>query len=212
MNNDQAIHIETLIERIYKGADAPRLPFHDYNHIVFVARWAVNFAQQNGADLPTVKAAALLHDLNYIVDPTSDVDTGKDLRREVLLEAGIPDREIDNLELIIRSADVRHSAPCSLLEAQALSDADMLYKILPVTPVLFSHRLLNESKSNIRDLAIRILREQLPRFETGSLFYNSEANERYHRWAATNFSLWRDIVDCVDEPTVFDLLANISLK
>ncbi len=212
MNDEQATRIEALVERLYNGDNAPRLPFHDYDHIVFVTRWAVNFGQQNGADLPTVKVAALLHDLNYIADPTSDVDAGKDSRRAVLLEAGISDREIDNLEGIIRSADVRNSESCSGLEAQALSDADMLYKILPVTPVLFSHRLLVESNSNIRDLAIKILEEQLPRFESGSLFYNPKANDRYHKWAATNFALWRDIIECVEEPTISALLATKSLK
>jgi hypothetical protein len=55
------------------------------------------------------------------------------------------------------------------LEAQALSDADTLFKVLPITPVVLAHRYLAENGVTLRELADKIVGEQRPVHDSGFL-------------------------------------------
>src|SRR5205085_12338354 len=45
-------------------------------------------------------------------------------------------------------------------EAKALSDADSLFKIMPLSPVLFASKFITEAKVDLHSWATRIIREQ----------------------------------------------------
>jgi uncharacterized protein len=96
------------------------------------------------------------------------------------------------------------------LEAQALSDADTLFKALPVTPVVLAHRYLAENGVSLRELADKIVREQQDVHDDGYYFYNPDAASTYSRWAATNLALWQCIRESLDDPTVERLLDAVS--
>ena len=70
---------------------AAKLPFHGWHHVSFVKEKAVGFARHNGSDQGVVAAAALVHDVNYLVRRNSAAAEGRDLRMEILLEAGVPE-------------------------------------------------------------------------------------------------------------------------
>ena len=189
---------------------ADRLPFHGWHHVNFVRTKAAGFARHNGADAAVVEVAALVHDVNYLVLRNSPAAAGRSLRREILAECGVPawiarwiDEIVDEAEMATRGRDIS-------LEAQALSDADTLFKALPVTPVVLAHRYLRENGLSLRELADKIVGEQCDVHDEGYYFYNPEAAATYSRWATANLQLWRCIKEAVDDPTVAELLDAVA--
>ncbi|MEU7788303.1 HD family phosphohydrolase [Amycolatopsis sp. NPDC049159] len=185
---------------------AERLQFHGWHHVSFVRAKAGGFARHNGADPAVVEVAALVHDVNYLVLRNSPASAGRNLRLEILAECGVPphvsrwiDEIVDEAEMATRGRDIS-------LEAQALSDADTLFKALPVTPVVLAHRYLRENGLSLRELANKIVGEQCDVHDEGYYFYNPEAAATYSRWATANLQLWQCIKEAVDDPTVVELL------
>ncbi|WP_132876146.1 HD family phosphohydrolase [Tamaricihabitans halophyticus] len=189
---------------------AEQLPFHGWHHVRFVRDKAVDFAEQNGANVSVVTAAALLHDVNYLVRKNSPAAAGTDLRLGVLAEVGVPAETADWIDRIIGEAEMRNRHRDISLEAQALSDADTLYKALPITPVLLAHRYLEENGVSLPELAQKILSEQQGVQEAGYYFYNAEAAARYTQWARANLRLWQCIAESLDDPSVLELVAALE--
>ncbi|SDX10413.1 uncharacterized protein SAMN05421504_102320 [Amycolatopsis xylanica] len=185
---------------------AESLPFHGWHHVNFVRTKAVGFAQCNGADVSVVETAALVHDVNYIVLKNSPAAAGRELRLGILLEAGVEPAVARWIDELVDEAEMANRGPHISLEAQALSDADTLFKALPVTPVVLAHRYLSENNLSLRELAHKIVGEQADVHDDGYYFYNPEAAASYSRWAGANLELWRCIKDAVDDPTVAELL------
>ena len=185
---------------------AERLPFHGWHHVSFVRAKAVGFATANGADAAVVEVAALVHDVNYLVLRNSPAAAGRDLRLGLLADCGVPDDVAGWIDDLIDEAEMANRGRDISLEAQALSDADTLFKALPVTPVVLAHRYLEENDISLRDLAHKIVGEQCDVHESGYYFYNPEASATYSRWATANLQLWRCIKEAVDDPTVVELL------
>jgi len=202
-------HVDQLVRQLcWRYAD--RLPFHGWHHVNFVRTKAVGFAGHNGADAGVVEVAALVHDVNYLVRRNSPAAAGSDLRLDMLAESGVGkevagwiDEIIDEAEMATRHRDIS-------LEAQALSDADTLFKALPVTPVVLAHKYLRENDLSLRELAHKIVGEQADVHSEGFYFYNPEAAALYSRWAGANLELWQCIKEAVDDPTVAELLDAVQ--
>jgi len=189
---------------------AADLPFHGWHHVNFVRTKAVGFAGHNGADAGVVEVAALVHDVNYLVRRNSPAAEGSDLRRTMLAEAGVGERVSSWIDEIIDEAEMATRGREISLEAQALSDADTLFKALPVTPVVLAHKYLLENGLSLRELAHKIVGEQVGVHDDGYYFYNPEAAATYSRWATANLELWQCIKEAVDDPTVAELLTAVS--
>jgi uncharacterized protein len=151
-----------------------------------------------------------VHDVNYIVARNSSAAAGRRLRLDILRKAGIGGPVADRIEGIVREAEMCARHRHISLEAQALSDADTLFKALPVTPVVLAHRYLAENGVSLRELANKIVGEQQDVHDDGYYFYNSDAAATYSRWAATNLQLWQCIKESLDDPTVERLLNAVS--
>ena len=208
---DQAI-VDAVGNRVHRLCRqyADRLQFHGWHHVSFVRAKAISFAAHNGADRSAVEVAALVHDVNYLVRRNSPAAAGRSLRLEILAECGVPadvarwiDEIVDEAEMATRGRDIS-------LEAQALSDADTLFKALPVTPVVLAHRYLRENGLSLRELADKIVGEQCDVHDEGYYFYNPEAAATYSRWATANLQLWQCIKEAVDDPTVAELLDAVA--
>jgi uncharacterized protein len=189
---------------------AQRLQFHGWHHVSFVRAKAVEFAEANGADPGLVETAALVHDLNYIVQRNSPAAAGGSLRLQILGLADVSPATAQRIDEIVRDAEMAGRHPDISLEAQALSDADTLFKALPVTPVVLAHRYLAENGVSLRELANKIVTEQQTVHDEGYYFYNPEAASTYSRWAEANRQLWRCIRESLDDPTVEQLLRAVS--
>lgn len=189
---------------------ADRLPFHGWHHVSFVRTKAVGFAGHNGADVSVVETAALVHDVNYLVRRNSSAAAGSGLRLDMLTDCGVSDDNARWIDEIIDEAEMANRGRHISLEAQALSDADTLFKALPVTPVVLAHRYLSENGLSLRELAHKIVGEQCDIHDDGYYFYNPEAAETYSRWAMANLQLWRCIKEAVDDPTVVELLDAVQ--
>jgi uncharacterized protein len=189
---------------------AAKLQFHGWHHVSFVRAKAVEFAHLNGSDAAVVETAALVHDVNYIVARNSPAAAGRRLRLEILAIAGVAKPVAGWIDHIVREAEMASRHREISLEAQALSDADTLFKALPVTPVVLAHRYLAENGVSLRELADKIVGEQQDVHDEGYYFYNPEAAATYSRWAATNLALWQCIKESLDDPTVERLLNSVS--
>jgi uncharacterized protein len=189
---------------------ADRLQFHGWHHVGFVRAKAVEFAGLNGSDAAVVETAALVHDVNYIVARNSSVAAGRRLRLEILAMAGVTQPVASWIDRIVREAEMAARHREISLEAQALSDADTLFKALPVTPVVLAHRYLAENGVSLRELAEKIVSEQQDVHDDGYYFYNPQAAATYSHWAATNLQLWQCIRESLDDPTVERLLDAVS--
>ncbi len=185
---------------------AGRLPFHGWHHVNFVRDKAVHFAARNGSDLGVVEVAALVHDLNYIVRRNSAAAAGRSLRLGILAAAGVVHKIAHWVDAVVNEAEMCSRHRNISLEAQALSDADTLFKALPITPVVLSHRYLEENRISLRTLATKIVGEQRGRYDAGFYFYNQHAAATYSRWALVNLDLWRCILESLDDPDVEELL------
>ncbi|WP_459715231.1 HD domain-containing protein [Actinophytocola sp. KF-1] len=189
---------------------AARLQFHGWHHVSFVRTKAARFAVLNGAEVSVVETAALVHDVNYLVRRNSSAAAGGRLRRAILKRAGVVPHVAAWIDRIVVEAEMATRGRDISLEAQALSDADTLFKALPVTPVVLAHRYLEENGIGLRELANKICGEQQSVHDEGFYFYNPEAAEMYTRWASANLQLWQCIRESLDDADVSQLLEAVN--
>ncbi|SDC15286.1 HD domain-containing protein [Actinokineospora iranica] len=189
---------------------AQKLPFHGWHHVSFVRDKATEFAHLNGSDVSVVETAALVHDVNYLVRRNSTAAAGSGLRRTILTDAHISPEVTNWIDALVDEAEMRTRHRDISLEAQALSDADTLFKALPVTPVVLAHKYLAENGVTLRELANKIVGEQRNVHDEGFYFYSPEAAANYSRWATANLELWQCIKESLDDPTVERLLTAVG--
>lgn len=209
---EQLQTLEQLVRELYHEVGASKLAFHGWPHICFVRKKAVEFAERNGADQSIVSAAALVHDLNYIAEPNSEPIAGLGLRQRILGQAGIPVSMAAHIEALIDAAHTANRGPHLSAEAAALSDADTLFKALPITPVALSHFFRVETGLSLSALAAKIVGEQRLLMATGIYFYDAQVERDYGKWARTNLALWSYVTECLDDPDVRELLHNMGVK
>jgi len=106
-------------------------PVHGLDHVERVVRMAERLAQEVGADLEIVRAAALLHDAAGAHPETGEArhDHEQDsaaVARRVLEDEGWPEERIRAVEHCIRGHRFRAKEGPQTLEAQVLFDADKL--------------------------------------------------------------------------------------
>lgn len=186
------------------------LPFHGWHHVSFVRSKGAVFAKHNGSDVALVETAALVHDVNYMVRRNSLAEDGRTLRMRILAEAGVSDEVAEHIDEIVCEAEMRTRHRDISLPAQALSDADTLFKALPVTPVMLAHKYLDENGVSLRELATKIVGEQRGVHAEGYYFYSQQAAAMYSRWATANLELWQCIVESLDDPSVAELLTAVA--
>lgn len=199
------------VEQIYSDT-LDRLVFHGWSHVKFVHDKASQFATERDANVSLVRISALVHDLNYVVDSGSDVTAGASKRSELLSDLGLDCNLISCIERIVVQASIARRQRRVSVEVACLSDADTLYKALPVTPVLLSHRYMKETGLTLRELAHKIVAEQDGKLNEGFYFYDHSLTEKYGEWAKANLGLWRAINEAIDDPAVHDLVGVEALR
>lgn len=182
------------------------LLFHGWHHITFVTNKSIVFAKELGANGFLVQSAALVHDLNYIVEANSKPEAGKGLRENLLTKAGYSSVEIEAIEKIIMDECTTNRHGDISLESKALSDADTLFKALPVTPILFASKYIEENNVDVAKLAHKICKEQTHLMESGIYFYTDTAKQFYLKWAKVNLELWNNVEECLKDEDVREML------
>lgn len=136
--------IYTRVKALYAAHE--HLPFHGWHHINFVYKKSALFAQDLGANILMSQASALVHDLNYLSKKGiyTKAIAGKDLRHSILAECALPEDTISQIESIVNSAEMGSAYDQMSLEAKALSDADTLFKVLPITPVILASAFIKD--------------------------------------------------------------------
>lgn len=199
-------NLEINLLKLYQGRKD--LLFHGWPHILFVRKKALEFAEAIKADSFLVESAALVHDLNYMVEFNSAPEVGKKLREENLRRVDYSDEEIERIESIIEEANMATRTASLSKEGMALSDADTLFKVLPITPIIFSSRFIEENKVDIEKMAKRIHEEQGSLFRSGIYFYTEFAKEKYLKWAKINLDLWENVREALQDDDIKELISN----
>jgi len=181
--------------------------FHGWHHIAFVAKKAKEFAQAISADAFLCETAGLVHDLNYLVEVNSEPEVGAQLRDKILSECGYTEEERKRIEEIVMEEHTATRGRSLSAEGMALSDADTLFKALPVTPILFASKYIQENKVDIEKLSSKIVAEQRPLLDQDIYFYTDIAKGRYMEWAKTNLTLWENVQNSLKDPDVQELLS-----
>jgi uncharacterized protein len=206
MITPRTTRLATELEKLYQARSSDML-FHGWHHIYFVTKKAVQFAEEFDVDKEIIEAAALTHDLNYVVEVNSEPEAGKELRAKYLSEAGFSPEEVIKIDHVVMQEHTatRHAGISD--SAKALSDADTLFKALPVTPIIFAGHFITENHINIRKLANKVVSEQKPLMEEGIYFYTTAAKTKYLEWASINLKLWENVQDALDDEDVSEMLS-----
>lgn len=189
---------------------AKDVPFHGLHHVSFVADKARCFAAELGADPAVVEIAALVHDLNYLVEARSDASVGGQLRSQLLASVGLHRSAIALIENIIVTSQTHMRNGNISREAMALSDADTLFKALPITPVVLAPLYMRETGRSVGELAQKIVGEQVPLRNGGIYFYSDSAKKKYEGWGDANLNLWSCIQEALEDPCVTELIERVE--
>lgn len=196
--------LETLsknLQKLYdqKGKD---LLFHGWHHIYLVSKKALEFADELGVDRELIEATALVHDLNYVAEVRSEPEAGKELRTQCLKQAGFTTDEIETIEQIVMEAHTatRHADISDA--AKVLSDADSVFKVMPLTTVILAGKYITEQKVDIQQWADKIIAEQKPLHDKGIYFYTETAKRRYLHWAKTNMEVVLYVDEAMQDPVI----------
>lgn len=206
MISNRTTALSDSLKKLYYERAADLL-FHGWHHIYLTAVKAVEFtAEFPDVNKELVEAAALVHDLNYVVKTNTEPEVGKELRAEYLNDAGFSDEEIDYIEALVMEEHTATRTANISDAAKALSDADSLFKVMPLTPIIFSSHYIVENKVDIQKWADKIISEQSPLMEQGIYFYTKAANEKYLKWAKTDLELVKQVKESLDDPAIKEML------
>jgi uncharacterized protein len=197
------------MEDLYAG-QTKEVPFHGWHHVRFVAVNARRFAAELGADAVQAEIAGLVHDVNYLVANRSDAADGRLLRQRILTTVGMAEDAIAAIEDIVVAAETHSRGRDISPEAMALSDADTLFKALPITPVILAPLYMRETGMSLRELAEKIVDEQIPLRESGIYFYSDSAKRKYAQWADANLNLWSCILDSLGDASVVQVVDDVA--
>ena len=187
-----------------------KVTFHGWPHVSFVAKNARKFAIELKADPAIAEIAGLVHDLNYLVAARSDASEGSHLRAKTLRDAGLDSQSISVIEDVVIAAETHTRGRNISREAMALSDADTLFKALPITPVVLAPLYMRETGRSLRELAEKIVGEQVPLRDEEIYFYSESAKKRYEGWGDANLRLWSCILESLDDPSVVELIDQME--
>jgi len=103
---------------------------HDKYHVERVYNLAIHLARKEIADLDTVKAAALLHDIARAKEDEGTINDhaneGAKMAQKILEEVNFPKQKIANVIHCIETHRFRKGLAPKTLEAKILQDADRL--------------------------------------------------------------------------------------
>lgn len=197
--------LDKELSHLYKKHNK-NLLYHGWHHITFVRKKSLEFAEQIKANKFMVEAAALTHDINYIAKINSQPEAGTKLRKTILNKTGFTEEEIKKIESIITESHTANRNKKITPEGMALSDADTLFKSLPITPIIFAQKYITQNKVDIYKLAHKITSEQNPLIKQNIYFYTKHAKKTYLNWAKCNLQLWNNVIEALNDKDVKELL------
>lgn len=208
MGNPQKLTTLTKeLKKLY-SVHNKKLLFHGWHHIEFVHAKAKEFAKDIKADAFLVESAALVHDLNHIAKRNSEAKDGQSLRAKLLKKSGYTAEEASRIEKIILECETAYRSKIISEEGKAVSDADTLFKTLPITPIVFSAKYIAEQNVDIKTLSRKIVRDQKKLLDQGIYFYTKKAKTKYLKWARQQLAMWKMVEDALKDKDVQKLLKS----
>lgn len=205
MPSPKIIQLKTQIKPLYLK-NSKNLLFHGWHHITFVTKKALKFADSINADKQIVEAAALTHDLGVLDNVVNGRKVDNKLRLKILKKAGFNIENIAKIDKVCMESYTALRNKSISPEGMALSDAETLFKSLPITPIIFTSKYLKQNKVELLDLAIKTTSEQNPLMAKDIYFYTDYAKNKYLKWAKTNLQLWNNVVEALKDKEVNEVL------
>jgi uncharacterized protein len=193
-------------EKLY-NENQEKVPFHDWNHIAFVYNFSSEFGRELKVDPFLLSVSALTHDLNHL--PIYSGKTINEILKIALEKYEFSNQFIKSVANIITDAATRNRNENISNEAKALSDADTLFKALPITPILLAVHFLKEKNINLKQLAEKIVKSQKPLMDKNLYFYTVRAND-YLSWGKTNLQLWQNTLEFLDNDIFAEFYNQIN--
>ncbi|MFB6096577.1 MAG: HD domain-containing protein [Haloferacaceae archaeon] len=128
-------YLSASVENEDDGGRMRWYPWHSaeyrFNHILNVVDLAVRIAEREGADVDTVRVAALFHDISKLEAEQDDhADEGARVAREYLTTHGeFPESFVDEVTRCITQHSYQGPLSDVSLETQCLIEADILDKV-----------------------------------------------------------------------------------
>lgn len=181
---------ELKIKELYKIVEliAPRLPYHNLDHMRQVSETCERYALMEEIDkrhIPTLKTAALLHDIVYVPGRKDNEEKSVEIARKILPEISYSSEEVENisrlilvtkvptnpkdiLEKIICDSDVDNFGRDDFFEKTELlrqeSGVDKKTWYIETTPDIMRHiRYFTESAKKLREAKLKENIEKLRR-------------------------------------------------
>jgi uncharacterized protein len=129
-------------------------------------------------------------------------------RNKILQKYGFDEDFVNKIEGIILEAHTGDRGAKISLEGAALSDADALFKVMPISPFLFSARYMMQNKVDIFRWSEKILTEQKPLVEQGIYFYTPIAKEKYTKWAVQNLKTIEIVKEAFDDQDIQNVISE----
>jgi uncharacterized protein len=151
-------------------------PVASPDHVLRMTEWCSRLGSQVGADMETLLAGALVHDVGVPIERKTHYLVGRDRAREIMAQAGFPE-ETREAAVHVLEAHSRYGGPQpESLEARVGQDADALEYVGAIGIVRAVVRGLTDgSFDGSAGLFPDYLRALLGRLE--STFHTEEAGE-----------------------------------
>lgn len=199
----------TISDLYHTDTNRSKLVYSGWHHIQFVHDKAVVFAEELKCNIEQVAVSALVHDLNYIFSEKLEPEAANLKITEYLIGAGYDNKFAEEVLKIIENSHMAYRGSRSLSdESKALSDADTLFKSLPLTPILLASKYLIQNKLDIESLANKIINEQKPLIDSDTYFYTYSAKQKYMNWAQTAIKMWENVLESLKDDDVKQMLKN----
>ncbi len=125
MEKSKLVELKKMALPFFKGFGA-----HGFDHTERVLKFAVKIAEKEGADLETVQAAAILHDIAREMEDSGKIgchaDKGAEEAEKILLETSFPKEKIPIVKEAIFLHRFKKGKIPKSLEGKVLQDADRL--------------------------------------------------------------------------------------
>ena len=208
MQSKKVAFLYKKVKKMYDNRND--LLYHGWHHIEFVRVKAIEFCEELSANNELVESSSIVHDLNYLIKAHSEPEIAKGLRETTLLSSGFIKEDLSKIENIIVESHMANRHAGISIEAKALSDADTLYKSLPITPVLLANKYIKQTQISIQNLADEIVNNQKGLIENNIYFYTEKAKKKYLHWAKTNLDLWTNIKNSLKDSSIRELVEKLA--
>lgn len=208
MNSDEKLSL--LNSKVFDIFEENKEVFSYYGvrHTKFLLKFGEIFGTDLKSNLFFVKSCCLVHDLFILAQKRGFEKFSFEFETFILVSSGYVEEEILRIKDILFKSRLKYRLENSNidLEAQAFSDANCLYKILPSNIIFDTKNFLSSRNMSLGELAVMILNEQKSLFSQGKFFYSNIAKEKYLSFVESQIFYWENVLKSLEDNDLKEFL------